>query len=108
MDALNDQDPKDKPIIDRIARSNINKQPDIFIQVSVPHEFQKVGKYNIGITAGIETTLCSADWIQGLNNMDLIVTVSEHSKSVFINTVYDKINEKTKQKEAEVTITVTY
>jgi glycosyltransferase involved in cell wall biosynthesis len=58
----------------------------------------KVGKYNIGVTAGIETTLVSHDFLQGANRMDLIITTSEHSKKGFINTVYDKIDEKTKQK----------
>ena len=41
------------------------------------------GKYNIGMTAGIETTLCCSEWIEGCNRMDLIVGSSEHtSKSI--------------------------
>ena len=51
----------------------LDKQPDIWIQHSIPNEFQKIGKYNIGLTAGIETTLCKAEWIEGLNRMDLIL-----------------------------------
>ena len=105
MNALNNQDEAHKLIIDKIITTNINKQPDIFIQLSVPHEFQKVGKYNIGITAGIETNQCSAEWLEGCNRMDLIITTSKHSKDVFVNTVYDKINEQTKQKDAELTLT---
>ena len=57
----------------RIARQNITKQPDIFIQVSVPNEFKAMGKYNIGVTAGIETTAVSHEFIQGENNMDLLI-----------------------------------
>jgi hypothetical protein len=49
----------DQDIISRIANTNITRQPDIHIQVSVPNEFQPHGKYNIGITAGIETTVCA-------------------------------------------------
>ena len=58
-------------------------QPDIWIQITVPNEFQKVGKYNIGVTAGIETTLCDPSWIQGCNNMDLILVSAQHAKKVF-------------------------
>ncbi len=43
---------------------------------------------NIGITAGIETTSYHPKWIQGSNNMDLIIVPSEHSKNVLINTSY--------------------
>ena len=35
------------------------RQPDCWIQITVPNEFQPIGKFNIGITAGIETTLCA-------------------------------------------------
>ena len=49
----------------------MQKQPDIWIQVTVPNEFQPVGKYNLGVTAGIETTLCHATWVEGVNRMNL-------------------------------------
>ena len=100
--ALNITDSNDAAILNCILGAPMNRQPDIFIQISVPNEFQKVGKYNIGITAGIETTLCAAEWLQGCNNMDEIITTSEHSKLTFISTIYDRINEQTKQKEAEL------
>jgi glycosyltransferase involved in cell wall biosynthesis len=61
----------------------ISQQPDIWVQITVPNEFQKVGKYNIGVTAGIETTLCDGSWIEGCNNMDLVLVSSEHAKKVF-------------------------
>ena len=34
--------------------------------------------------------------------MDLIITTSEHSKHGLVNTTYDKINQKTNQKEGEL------
>jgi len=67
----------------------IKTQPDVWIQITVPNEFQKIGKYNIGITAGIETTLCAKEWIDGLNRMDLVLTSSEHSKKVLSQTKWD-------------------
>jgi len=72
--------------------------PEYWMQITVPNEFQKIGKYNIGCTAGMETTLVSVPWVEGCNRMDLIITSSEHSKNVFKNTSYDAIHKQTKQK----------
>jgi glycosyltransferase involved in cell wall biosynthesis len=49
----------------------------------VPNEFQPVGEYNIGITAGIETTICDPSWIEGLNRMNLNLVSSQHAKETF-------------------------
>ena len=68
----------------------ITQQPDIWCQITVPNEFQKVGKYNIGLTAGIETTVCAPQWIEGLNKMDLNLVSSEHSKKVFETTGFEQ------------------
>ena len=73
-------------------------QPDIWAQITVPNEFQKVGKYNIGFTAGIETTLCASEWIEGCNRMDLNIVSSEHSKQVFLNSKFEQMDKKTNQK----------
>jgi hypothetical protein len=66
-----------------LPNNQLPKQPEIWAQVTVPNEFQPVGKYNIGFTAGIETTVCAAEWIEGCNRMDLNIVSSEHSKKVF-------------------------
>ena len=98
MNALESDNPEHVEIGKRIAKQNIDRQPDVFIQVSVPNEFQKVGKYNIGVTAGIETTAVNHEFIQGANKMDLLVVTSEHSKKGFTDISYDAIDNKTKQK----------
>jgi glycosyltransferase involved in cell wall biosynthesis len=67
--------------------------PDIYVQVTVPNEFQRIGKLNIGITAGIETTVAPKEWIDGCNKMDLIIATSEFSANVLLSTVYNE-NEK--------------
>ncbi len=95
--ALNKEDPNDKKIIDRIVSGQINFQPDIFIHVTIPNEFQVMGKRNIGITAGIETTVCRQEWIEGINRMDLVIATSEHSKNVLLNTKYEKVDQRTNQ-----------
>ena len=75
----------------------MTSQPDVWIQITVPNEFQKVGKYNIGVTAGIETTLCAKEWIDGLNRMDLVLTSSNHSKNVLEETKWDIKDNRTNQ-----------
>lgn len=75
----------------------LTQQPDIWVQITVPNEFQKVGKYNIGVTAGIETTLCDPSWIQGCNNMDLVLVSSQHAKKVFEDSKFNMQDSKTGQ-----------
>ena len=91
--ALNPNDEKDKQILDCILSMppQIDRQPDIYIDIRIPNEFETYGKFNIGITAGVETTAVSSKWIEGCNKMDLIIVPSEHSKGGFVNTIYDKI-----------------
>jgi hypothetical protein len=91
MDALNYNRVFDKWIVDNIIQK-IEQKPDIYIQVTVPNEFQQLGYYNIGITAGIETTACALDWIHGCNRMDLIITPSGHAKKSLVATVYNEAN----------------
>ena len=82
----------------------ILSKPDIWCQITVPNEFQSIGAYNIGITAGIETTACAPQWVEGCNRMDLILTSSEHSKRVFELTNYEVQN---KQNGGKVNLSVT-
>jgi glycosyltransferase involved in cell wall biosynthesis len=93
MDALNYDNEFHKWVVDNII-PGVQEKPDIYVQVTVPNEFQPIGFYNIGITAAIETTHCALDWIHGCNRMDLIITPSEHSKKSLVDTVY---NEQDKQ-----------
>ena len=92
--ALDEKNPKDKKIIDCILLTNkpqIEKQPDIYVDIRIPNEFETFGKFNIGITAGIETDAVSQQWLEGCNKMDLVIVPSEHSKAGFVNTKYDKV-----------------
>ena len=73
------------------------KQPEIWMQITIPNEFQPIGKYNIGVTAGVETTVAPGDWIEGINRMNLTLTSSEHSKKVFLNTSFQKVDQRTNQ-----------
>ena len=82
----------DRQIIDCILpEPKLDKQPDVYVDIRIPNEFQQWGKFNIGITAGIETTAVSNVWIDGCNKMDLIIVPSEHSKDGFVKALYEKV-----------------
>ncbi len=104
MDALNYDRPFHKWIVDNIIQKPEQK-PDIYIQVTVPNEFQPLGYYNIGITAAIETTHCALDWVHGCNRMDLVIVPSEHSKKSLVDTVFNETDNQTKQLIAQHRIT---
>lgn len=89
MDALNYDNEFHKWIIESII-PGVQEKPDIFIQVTVPNEFQPLGYYNIGITAAIETTHSPIEWVHGCNRMDLIIVPSEHSKKSLVDSVYNE------------------
>ena len=72
-------------------------QPEIWMQITVPNEFQPMGKYNIGCTAGIETTIAPAEWLEGCGKMNLILGSSEHTISVLKNSKYEKRDQQTNQ-----------
>ena len=101
---------KDNPEWSFLYDHNLNtpqlpKQPEIWMQITVPNEFMSIGKYNIGVTAGIESTICAADWIEGTNRMDLTLVSSEHSKTVFKNSKFEKRNKQTNQLEGVIELT---
>ena len=85
-----------------LTTPQLSYQPDIMVWITIPAEFQKVGKVNIGITAGIETTVCDGSWIEGCNRMDLVLVSSEHAKTVFKNTKFNRQNPQTQQLEGKV------
>lgn len=93
MNALDENNPKDKMILDRILTGPLFRQPDLFVTITIPTEFEPIGKYNIGITAGIETTIAAPEWIESCNKMDAIFTISEHSKNVLLTSKFGKQNQ---------------
>jgi hypothetical protein len=74
-------------------------QPEIWMQITVPNEFQPVGKYNIGCTAGIESTIAPGDWIEGCNRMNLILGSSKHTIDVLKNSKWEKRDKQTNQSQ---------
>jgi len=59
---------------------------DLSLQIQLPNEWDPtIAKTNIGITAGVETTICNPEWIQACNKMDHIIVPSEFTRKVFID-----------------------
>jgi glycosyltransferase involved in cell wall biosynthesis len=101
QDQINPQTEFGQKVIQNIT-TQVDRQPDIFIQVSVANEFKKVGKYNIGITAGVESTVAPQEFLQGGNQMDLIITPSEFTKEVLVKTTYTQVDKTTKKEIGQV------
>mgnify|MGYP003116460891 FL=1 len=99
MNALHIDDPNDKMIIDRLlSEPSLPKQPELHIHIVIPNEFQQVGKYNIGITAGLETTVCKPEWLQGMNRMDLNIVPATFVQKTLANISFDVVDDRTQQK----------
>ena len=95
---LDDNDPLRERFI-----NGYPQQPDIWIQITIPSEFQPIGKhYNIGISAGIETDTYPGEFIEGNNKMNLNLVSSNHSKKVVLNSAYAKMDGKTNEKIGEL------
>jgi glycosyltransferase involved in cell wall biosynthesis len=77
--------------------TQVDRKPDIFMQMSVANEFEAKGNYNIGITAGVETTLIPREFIDGSNKMDLVIVPSQFTKQVMQQTGYQEKNKQTGQ-----------
>jgi len=93
--ALNEDIEEEADLKNRIIGAltmQLNFQPYVWIQITVPNEFQPLGKHNIGVTAGIETTICDHTWIEGCNRMDVTLVSSEHSKKIFETSTFEHKN----------------
>jgi glycosyltransferase involved in cell wall biosynthesis len=95
--------PMVKEFKSRLLNAPLQAQPELYIQVAIPNEFQTPGKFNVGITAGIESTVPKAEWIEGLNRMQLNIVPSKFSKEVFEKAVYTKTHPDGKQEVIKMT-----
>ena len=103
MNALNKDDPNDKMIIDRILPNpQLPKQHELHIHIVIPNEFQTFGKYNIGITAGLEMTACPPGWLEGMNKMNMNIVPSTFVKDMITNIKFDINNEQDGKKVGEL------
>jgi len=91
------KDHNEEDLLSRLI-PNLSEQPDGWIQITIPSEFEAIGKhFSWGLTAGIETTVCDSSWIVGINKMDLTLVSSEFSKKALVETEYDEVDDNTKK-----------
>lgn len=65
---------------------NYPKEFDISIQVQLPNEWDaNLAKFNVGVTAAVETDRANPSWVHNANLMDLIIVPSEHAKIALMN-----------------------
>jgi hypothetical protein len=83
-------DPEGRELLNRVLKGKLPRQPEVFMQCTIPNEFANPAKFNIGLTAGIETTVPRAEWIEGLNRMNFNIVTSQHAKDVFEKAIYTK------------------
>ena len=103
QDALDQKDPNDVIIIERLlGNPNLDRQPDIHFHIVVPNEFQAMARYNIGITAGLETTACPPEWLEGLNRMNLNIVPAKFIKEGLSKISFEKMDQQTKQKIGDI------
>ena len=103
MNALNQDDPNDKMIIERLLDNpQLDRQPELHIHIVIPNEFNPLGKYNIGITAGLEMTACPHHWLEGMNRMNMNIVPSTFVKKCMNSVKFDKKDDATGQIVGEV------
>ena len=90
MNALHKDDPNDMMIIERLLDDpKLPNQPELHIHIVIPNEFQQFGKYNIGVTAGLEMTACPHEWIEGMNRMNMNIVPSNFVKEVMSRCTFE-------------------
>lgn len=76
-------------LIDKImeASSPLQSKPDVSFQIMLPNEWNHtIAKRNFGVTAAVETDICSASWITACQRMDHVIVPSEFAKRCLVNT----------------------
>jgi|6_EtaG_2_1085325.scaffolds.fasta_scaffold01422_4 hypothetical protein len=91
----------EKKWINELAIKTVNYEQqgppayDVSLQVTIPNEWERLAPFNVGYTAGIESTAIAPQWITKANLMDRIIVTSNHSKFGFDNSSYSGQNPET-------------
>jgi len=73
-------------LIEKIVKNTIDivvkphDKYDVSFQLQLPNEWDpSIAKFNVGMTASVETDICNPSWIDDCNKMDLIIVPSIHA-----------------------------
>jgi hypothetical protein len=65
---------------------SLPRQPDVSIQLQLPNEWDpKIAKFNIGVSAAVETDCAPLEWVKACDQMDCVVFPSKHSMMSIVN-----------------------
>ena len=91
---LNPEVPRHKKLLDTfIDGNNMQGNHDVLIDIRIPNEFANGAKFNIGITAGVETDVVSPEFLGGMNRMNLNIVPSNFTARTFQKCSYDKMED---------------
>ena len=86
--------PRHKKLLDCFVDfEELKQQPDVYIDIRIPNEFANPGKFNIGITAGVETDVVSPEFLAGMNSMNLNIVPSNFTAATFKKCTYDQVED---------------
>ena len=72
-----------------LSEPKLPAQPDLHLHIVIPNEFQPIGKKNIGMTAGMETSVPLPQWVDATNRMDETIFTSKFSEQSFKAAEFD-------------------
>ena len=105
--ALSEGNERDDVIISTLmSDTQLPKQPDLHVHITIPTEFNKIGIKNIGVTAGVEWTNPKPEWLEACNRMDKVIVPSNFVKDVFTQTIYNKQDKATGQNIEQLKVNV--
>ena len=76
-------------LVDKIMEASqpIKTKPDVSFQIMLPNEWNAgIAKKNFGVSAIVETDICSQAWVEACRRMDHVIVPSEFAKRCLVNT----------------------
>lgn len=59
---------------------------DVSFQIQLPNEWDPMlARFNVGVTAAVETDICNSEWVDACNKMDLVIVPSNHTRQTLYN-----------------------
>jgi len=107
LNALDPQNPEDAALLGMVIPNNhLTFEPDVTIHISVPQEFQRIGKKSIGVSALTEASLLPKSMIDGLNRIDMCIVPSEFTKQVALQSQHLDIDKNTNTAKGTLQVNV--
>ena len=73
-------------IMERTGPIPNGQKADVSMQVQLPNEWDaNLAKFNVGVTAGVETNICNTSWVEACNRMDAVIFPSKHTQKTIQN-----------------------